>query len=174
MLPTIETARLSLRPVNAALIDVLVLGDRAAFGALLGGKLPPGDRFPPLTQDFFEYMRSWFTDHPGEDAWTWFGVDRARGIAFVNGGFGFGPDADGVVTLGYSTYPSEEGHGYASELASGLVEWALAERGAPAVLATIPPAHHASIRVAERAGLVPVGTAVDAEVGEVLVFRRDR
>ncbi|MCB9491577.1 MAG: GNAT family N-acetyltransferase [Dehalococcoidia bacterium] len=72
------------------------------------------------------------------------------------------------------TYPSEEGHGYASELASGLVEWALAERGAPAVLATIPPAHHASIRVAERAGLVPAGTAVDAEVGEVLVFRRDR
>lgn len=174
MLPTIETAQLSLRPVSPAAVHAFVSDDRTAFSELMGAELPTGDRFPPLTQDFFEYMQTWFGDHPGEDAWTWFGIDRARGLAVANGGFGFGPDEDRVATLGYSTYPSEEGRGYATELAGALVEWVLTEYGASAVFATIPPGHEASIRVAERAGLVRAGTAVDDEVGEVLVFRRDR
>ncbi len=174
MLPTIETARLSLRPLTPQMLGALLAGDAARYRSAFGAPYPPGDPFPPLTEDFFEFTRDWLDAHPGEDAWTWFGIDRARELAVVNGGFGFGPDEHGVATLGYSTYPSEEGCGYASELARVLVGWVLAEAGALAVVATIPPGHLASIRVAERAGLSPAGTAHDDEVGEVLVYRRDR
>ena len=75
-----------------------------------------------------------------------------------------------MVEVGYAIYPEHEGHGYATEATSALVEWALAQPGVQRVVATIPPEHGASRRVAEKAGLVPVGSDHDAVAGEVLVY----
>jgi RimJ/RimL family protein N-acetyltransferase len=55
-----------------------------------------------------------------------------------------------------------QGNGIGSEAAAGLVGW-LANRGATTVTACIHPAHHASQRVAQRAGLTPTDTEVDGE-----------
>lgn len=55
-----------------------------------------------------------------------------------------------------------QGNGIGSEAAAGLVGW-LADRGATAVTACIHPAHHASQRVARRAGLTPTDTEIDGE-----------
>jgi RimJ/RimL family protein N-acetyltransferase len=74
------------------------------------------------------------------------------------------------VTVGYAVYPAFQGLGFATEAVRGLVLWALAQPGVARVRATIPPANAASRRVAERAGLRPVGTDHDEEAGEVLVW----
>lgn len=174
MLPTLETERLSLRPVTLAIVQALLDDDAAAFRREIGADYPENAPLPPLMDDFLEYLLVWMQEHPAEEAWTWFGIDRARSAAVVSGGLGLGPDSGRVAMLGYSTYPSEEGRGYASEFAMALVQWALEQGGLSSVEATIPPDHLASIRVAERAGLTRRGTAVDAEVGEVLVYGRDR
>lgn len=174
MLPTLETARLSLRLVTLEIITALLDDDLPRFESLTGARYPGGVPVPPLMDDFLPYCRDWLRDHPREDAWTWFGIDRDRRAAVVSGGFGFGPDARGVATLGYSTYRSEEGLGYAAELGGALVDWALTEPAIVAVEATIPVGHVASVRVAERAGLRFDRMGEDAEVGEVLVYRRAR
>lgn len=125
--------------------------------------------------DALPYFRSWMLEHLEGDAWSWVGIDRARSEAVVFGGLGFGLDDRGVATLGYSVYPRDEGRGYASEFARALVEWVFRENSdCVAVEATIPVAHLASIRVAEKSGMSAVGTASDPEAGDILIYRIKR
>jgi RimJ/RimL family protein N-acetyltransferase len=55
-----------------------------------------------------------------------------------------------------------QGRGYAAEAARGLVGWLL-DQGAATITACIHPDHHASARVAARAGLSPTADVVDGE-----------
>ena len=55
-----------------------------------------------------------------------------------------------------------QGRGFATEAAQALVGW-LHGQGASAVSAHIHPAHHASEKVAERAGLTPTADYADGE-----------
>lgn len=55
-----------------------------------------------------------------------------------------------------------QGRGYAAEAAGGLVSW-LAEQGITTITACIHPDHHASARVAARAGLSPTDRMADGE-----------
>jgi RimJ/RimL family protein N-acetyltransferase len=59
------------------------------------------------------------------------------------------------------------GRGIASEAATAVVEW-LVGQGVRTISAHIHPAHHASGRVAARAGLAPTSEMVDGET----VWRR--
>ncbi len=175
MRSSLETPRLSLRPLTVEVIDSLIEDNSGAFRVLTGAAYPPGSPIPPLMEDALPYIRSWRLEHPDVDAWSWLGIDRARGEAVVFGGLGFALDDRGVATLGYSVYPRDEGRGYASEFADALVDWAFREiTGCVAVEATIPVGHAASIRVAEKCGMGAVGTSSDPEVGEVLVYRIER
>ncbi len=56
----------------------------------------------------------------------------------------------------------EQGRGYAAEATSGLVGWLLGQ-GAVTITACIHPDHHASARVAARAGLSPTDGMADGE-----------
>jgi RimJ/RimL family protein N-acetyltransferase len=60
-----------------------------------------------------------------------------------------------------------QGQGIASEAAAAVVEWLVGE-GVRTIVAHIHPAHHASARVAARAGLSPTTDVVDGET----VWRR--
>ncbi len=55
-----------------------------------------------------------------------------------------------------------QGRGYAAEATSGLVGWLLGQ-GAVTITACIHPDHHASARVAARAGLSPTDGMADGE-----------
>ena len=57
-----------------------------------------------------------------------------------------------------------QGHGYATEAATALVEW-LHELGVDDIAAHIHPDHQASAAVASRAGLHRTADLVDGEVG---------
>ena len=69
--------------------------------------------------------------------------------------------------------PAFQGRRLATEAVRALVGWALARPGVARVRATIPLWNASSLRVAEKAGLRPVGTDVDEEAGEVQVWEAE-
>lgn len=63
------------------------------------------------------------------------------------------------VEIGWMLAREHWGHGYATEAALALRDWALAERGLTRLISLIRPGNEASIRVAER-----IGERYDGEV----------
>lgn len=82
------------------------------------------------------------------------------------GGFKTAPDADGVVEIGYLTFPDAQAKGVATLVAGGLVEIARAS-GARRVTAHTLPEPNASNRVLEKVGFVRDGWGEDDDVGAV-------
>jgi ribosomal-protein-alanine N-acetyltransferase len=150
----LETARLSLLAASVEELQTFINGDAAAFTALTGVTAPDPFVAPPETDD----VMAWFRDAIAADQSIrpWFFrwvIDRQRNVLVGSTGFGGSPDKDGYVITGYSTYPAEEGRGYAGEAAAALAAWALRQPGVRKVRATIFPSNLASKRVATKAGL---------------------
>ena len=74
------------------------------------------------------------------------------------------------MPLGYAVYPHQEGCGYATEAARGLIDWALGRPGVRCVRATIPSWNERSMAVARKLGMVQVGTEPHPELGVLAVF----
>ena len=62
------------------------------------------------------------------------------------------------VEIGWMLARDHWGHGYATEAALALRDWAIAERGLTRLISLIRPGNEASVRVAERIGERHVGT----------------
>jgi ribosomal-protein-alanine N-acetyltransferase len=167
----IATDRLDLPPLTPAALQALIEADPDRLTALTGAVFPLPVEAPPLMGDALPFFRDRLRDHPEEAAW-WARllVRRDTREAVGSAGFAGPPDETGTVTVGYAVYPACQGLGFATEAVRVLVLWALAQPGVARVRATIPPNNAPSRRVAERAGLRPVGTAHDAEAGEVEVW----
>lgn len=92
----------------------------------------------------------------------------------VLGTCGFkGPPKTDAVEIAYFTFPENEGNGVGTEMASALVQRALAE--APDVLLTAQTLvdRNASHRILEKVGFVAKSTVEHPEDGTVLVWHRD-
>ena len=64
------------------------------------------------------------------------------------------------VEIGWMLVREHWGHGYATEAALALRDWAIAERGLTRLISLIRPGNEASIRVAQRIGERQVGEVV--------------
>ncbi len=130
--PPIVTERLELRPLTAV-VEAFIAADADRLAALAGAAFPRPLRPPPLFAD----------DLPGLLAYVRAAPERARPRLLVRRDTGeavgaagvAAPDADGPVEIGYAVYPEQEGRGYATEAARGLVRWALAQPGVRRVVA---------------------------------------
>jgi RimJ/RimL family protein N-acetyltransferase len=67
------------------------------------------------------------------------------------------PDSQGVVEFGYMVRPLHRNHGYATEAARALVDWALSQPGVTAVRAETDRDNLASQRVLQKLGALPDG-----------------
>lgn len=157
----LRTARLSLMPATLPVARAEV-GDRAAFAGLLGAAVP--DNWPPETlADALPLFLEWMEAAP--DAVGWFGwyalADIGGAPTLVAGGGFLGPPQSGTVQMGYSVLPQFQGKGCATELATALVGWALAQPGVECVVAETEWANPASVRVLEKAGFALVGPSAD-------------
>lgn len=169
--PAILTDRLELRPLSATAIRALIARDAAAFAVEVAIRAPVSIELPPLMDDALPYLADQIARDPGRAAWWCWAIVRHADAAFIgSAGFAGPPGADGAVTLGYAVYPAFERQGYASETVRALTGWAFAN-GATRVRATVPSTHLASIRVVEKAGFIAVGSEVDPEAGDVIVFQ---
>ncbi|GAB3972159.1 GNAT family N-acetyltransferase [Plantactinospora veratri] len=78
------------------------------------------------------------------------------------------------IEVGWHLHPDSWGHGYATEAGRGAVERGFAA-GVPEIYAVVSPGNEASMAVARRIGLTPIGRRTDWYGGEELeTFRISR
>jgi RimJ/RimL family protein N-acetyltransferase len=165
MPPTLQTERLTLRPMQ--------LTDFDAYAEV-------------LTTDRAQYMGG---PYSRADAWTMFVAETglwaiagmgtltavtADGIAVAVVGFSSRHDPDFPEDeLGWMAMPGHEGHGYVTEAAQAMRDWAFGPGGLADFVSYVEPANHRSIAVARRLGAVLDPTAEVPDPGD-LVFRHRR
>ena len=99
-------------------------------------------------------------------------ADRAAEVVVGTCGFTGPPDSEGVVEIAYFTFPSFEGQGVASAMATALVERAQSA-GARRIRAHTLPERNASTRILEKVGFARAGEVSDPEAGPVWRWERD-
>jgi ribosomal-protein-alanine N-acetyltransferase len=99
-------------------------------------------------------------------------VHRESNLVIGTAGFKGPPDADGMAEIAYGIVPGYQGHGYATEAAAALVEFAFASGRVRRVRAHTLPTANASTRVLAKCGFAWIGEVVDPEDG--LVWRWER
>lgn len=82
------------------------------------------------------------------------------------------PPAAGRVEIAYFTFPEFEGRGIATAMARALTEMAVQAQPGVTVAAQTLPVENASNAILRKLGFQLVGTAVDADVGEVWEWQR--
>ena len=156
----ITTPRLTLIPATVAHARA-ELADRAAFARLLGAAVP--DAWPPESAaDALPLFLEWLEAAPDRVGWFgWYALTRAdlgAPVLVAGGGF-LGPPAGGAMQLGYSVLPEFQRQGYATEMVGELLGWAFSQPGVTLVAAETEWANPASVRVLEKSGFTPAGTA---------------
>jgi RimJ/RimL family protein N-acetyltransferase len=152
----IETRRLRLVPATVALARAEI-GDRSEFARLLNASVP--DNWPPETAaDALPLFLDWLEAAPDAVGWfSWYALaaDGASATPILVAGGGFlGPPQDLTVRIGYSVLPEFQGRGYATEMVTGLVRWAMEQPGVARIVAETEWANPASARVLIKAGFV--------------------
>lgn len=105
----------------------------------------------------------------------WAIEDRASGAFVGSAGLGdyrreMDPPFHGEPEAGWTIHPEHKGKGYATEAMQAVFAWAEAQ-GLPPAFCIIDPENHPSLRVAEKLGFRPAGTAV-LRANTVQVLRR--
>lgn len=155
-IPTLATPRLVLRPP--------VLADFPAYAALWAS---PRSRFMGGPHATFG---AWGLFCHDLACWELFGhgalmVDRRDSGACIGQlGINHGPLFP-EKEMGWLLYPGHEGHGFATEAARAMRDWAFGPGGLATLVSYIDPENHASIGVAERLGAVrdPLALRPDPE-----------
>lgn len=170
------TPRLAFVPLTIEALEALIALDREPLEAATGACVPEPLAAPPEMADALPAMRDALRGDPVSGNWGPFLIVlRDTGEAAGSAGFVAGTDAEGMLTLGYSVYPSLQQRGIASETAAALTAWALAQPGIDRVRAAVPPWRTVSQRVATRAGLQRTGRIeTDPDEGPVEVWETSR
>lgn len=170
--PVISTTRLRLVSLREETIEALVAGDRESARRLQDLE---------LTDDFVDSLGVEFLNvqlaamRRGGPTAGWFVravIRKSDAVIIGDCGFHGVPEHVGRAEIGYRIMAQYRGNGYASEAASGLVEWAR-QQDAPAVFATVNATNRASMRVLEKVGFTRTGTPGGEGELEQFVFTID-
>jgi ribosomal-protein-alanine N-acetyltransferase len=175
--PRIRSPRLDIVSLSPTVLQALLDGRRAEAEAELSFPLPAGwpDRdVRALLRLRLEQM----TRDPEAREWLLRALVRRRdgkmvGHAGFHGPPGTGGLAPGKAELGYTVFPTFRGHGYATEAAIALMEWA-ESRGIRHFVASVSPGNAPSLAIVRKLGFVQTGRQWDEEDGLELVFELDR
>jgi RimJ/RimL family protein N-acetyltransferase len=156
--PTLETARLILRPPSAADFDAF-----AAFAA------------DPRTAQYLGGVQvrsvAWraFTTIAGAwviDGYSMFSIIEKASGRWIGRGGPWMPEGWPGTEVGWGLVVDAQGQGYATEAATAAIDWAFDALGWSEVIHCIDPANTASIAVAKRLGssLMKSGVAAPAPI----------
>jgi RimJ/RimL family protein N-acetyltransferase len=164
----LSTPRLDLHPLPLPLIDALVDGDleraRALAPFTIEAHTFEGDEY------VLGLRQKQLRADPSELPWLYrAAVLREAGEVVARCGFHAPPDADGIVELGYRVQPQWRRQGLATELATGMLEWARGQ-GAARCVASTAPDNLASQAVLARLGFVRTGEWMDEVDGLEWVY----
>ena len=142
--PTLETARLILRPPNAQDFERFAefMGDEAA-SKFVGGPQPR----PAAWRSLAAITGAWVIN--GFSMFSW--VEKASG-RWVGRGGPWAPEGWPGTEVGWVTTPDAQRKGYAKEASAAAIDWAFATLGWRDVIHCIDPANAPSIAVAKSLG----------------------
>ncbi len=166
LVPTLSTDRLTLRacrPEDFALYAEISCGPR---GKGLGGPMSRDEAW----YDFASLSACWMLQ--GHGGWSVELTETGALIGFVLIG---AEPGDEEPELGYLISEAEEGHGYATEAACAVREYAYGTLKLPTLVSYILPSNTSSIALAERLGAVKVRQVSYPEDDEPsLVYRHPK
>jgi RimJ/RimL family protein N-acetyltransferase len=153
----------------AVLLDALLSRDRRAIRRLAPYTVP--NSFP--SEDdlaFLRFRREQLARDPARYPWSVRAIvrrsDRAM-VGFVN--FHGAPGVNDVqaadaLELGWSVFTDHRRHGYATETALALMEWATEVHGIRRFISATTADNAASLRVHDKLGFARTGEVVDGEI----------
>jgi RimJ/RimL family protein N-acetyltransferase len=107
----------------------------------------------------------------------WFGylaIDSTTRQIIGTCAFKGAPTKDKIVEIAYCTFPEFEGKGYATAMASMLVQAAQTNPEVASVIAHTLPEPNASTRILQKIGMKFVGEVIDPEDGRVWRWSMDK
>ena len=168
--PTLQTDRLRLRPVTSADVDALFSMHSSAFVLRYWDSPPWHDRM--RAERFIEASHQLASESTG----VRLTIERASDEAFLGWCSLSRWNSDyRSATLGYCLADAAWGHGYATEAARALLQWAFGTLDLNRVQAETDTRNAASARVLEKLGFVREGTlredcVVNGEVSDSWVY----
>jgi ribosomal-protein-alanine N-acetyltransferase len=166
----LKTERLRLVSITPAMLKA----EEAADGSLekiLGAELTtewPPEHWEPHV---YHFIVKQYEDEPRTRGWhRYVLLPTGRGWVLI-GAVGAFPKLEGDAEIGYSTVPSFQRKGYATEAARALVKWLLTQKDVTSVSAQTYPSLPESIKVMERCGMTYVGPGEDEGTVRYLLRR---
>jgi ribosomal-protein-alanine N-acetyltransferase len=165
-MPILRTPRLLLVPATPESLRAELVAP-SALGEVLDMDVPPS--WPPelYDADAVRWTLSFLLAHPDESLWSLYYLaealrhpgDRPRLVGLA--GYKGGPDAQGIVEIGYGIVPESRRLGFASEAVRTLLATAFADARVRAVVAHTLPDLVASIGVLRATGFTFDGPGND-------------
>ena len=145
-IPTIETERLTLRPMReadaTALFEISQDPDVVRF---------VGDRHVPTLQEAWRMVAGWI-GHWALRGYGQWAIEEHESGRFIGRAGIINPADWPGPEVGYLLGRPWWGRGYATEAARAAMDWGFRDRGFTDLLSLIDPENHASIAVATRLG----------------------
>jgi ribosomal-protein-alanine N-acetyltransferase len=150
------------------LLDAFVDGDPTRARELVDYSVPR--EFPGTAAEVLEIRRIQLAADPTRLPWSVRAMVRRNDrvmVGFVNF---HGPpgvndiEAADAAELGWTVFPEHRRHGYATETARRLMEWASQEHGVTRFISSTTPDNAPSLRVHEKLGFRRTGQVVDGEI----------
>ncbi|MET1051857.1 MAG: GNAT family N-acetyltransferase [Mycetocola sp.] len=159
-------------------IRIIPLG-RAGLRAVVSGDLDEASRVTgvDIPREYLDATWLWqlrldqIDSTPSDEPWVaWVVASSDDGTVIGRSGFHAGPDAQGMVELGYTVLPEFRRRGYARALLGLLVEYARAHPEVRVLRATISPDNAASLATLRAFPFRHVGEQMDEIDGLELIF----
>lgn len=158
----LRTHRLRLTPLTASTSAAAARGDVGTLARLLGVRVPP--EWPPIDlADVQGLLAEKLAAHPEEAGWWgWYvilesGPEGGPELIGSAGCTRWG--SGGTLHFGYGLLPAFFGRGLATEAATALMAWVVAQPGVDRVEATTFERHRASVKILQRCGFVDQGVS---------------
>jgi RimJ/RimL family protein N-acetyltransferase len=165
--PTVETARLRLRPWREEDLDPYaeMCADPEVMRYIGSGR--------PLDREESWRQIAIFIGHWQLRGYGLWAVERREDGAFVGRVGLWQPEGWPGLENGWMLARAHWGHGYATEAGAAAEEFAWTQLAAPELISLIQPANQGSRRVAERLGM-EIARRGTLGTNEVLVYRKPR
>jgi RimJ/RimL family protein N-acetyltransferase len=130
--PAVLAPRLELVPCSLAVANALS-DEVEEAGRLLDARLPKEWPEPELAEFLLFYAKLLCDDPHLLGYGVWLLIERESRTVIGSAGFQGRPNTHGEIELGYGVHPDFRNHGYATEAATALVEWAFEQpaKGGP-------------------------------------------
>jgi ribosomal-protein-alanine N-acetyltransferase len=150
-------------------LDAFLSGDRDRARKLVDFTIP--DEFPGDALGLIRFRRGQIAEWPAWLPWSLRAVVLREPERVMVGYANFhGPPGvndlgvAGAAETGYTIFAARRGHGFATELAQAMMDWAAREHGVRHFISGVTPDNAPSLRVNDKLGFVRTGDIVDGEI----------